>query len=451
MLLRFLPNDEYRAAIGANAPSALNVFATMADIGATPTLSSVLTAGNTSGTNDLIISVGQSLTTPSIYGGTAASSFINNTSTTGVGTTTGLAWRLNGGNNGATNIVNVYNDGQYLIGTTTRNPGVLGTFRVAQGISTIDMGESAAGNAAIWMNQATPGTTNYTIRTNTTTTNVNASTSVTLNIANNTRVSVSNTVFSLSPAASTGVALASFLYTAPASVLQTAGTESTSVSYNMSATMQHASNTLIALQRDFRLDARTHTFQTAGGIITDAVTFNAAGGPIAGTNAAITNSHAIRVASNSVAGTGTVTNSYALTVNAQTGATNNYVAQFLGGNTGFLTSAPTAYVHIGAGTATAGTAPLKFNSSGAGLTGLLTTAEAGATEFTTYGTWITTTAAVRHKVWHGLVGQAAPATNAIGVILDYYGTSATRVLTTPDTFFSITGDDGVTYKVPGYL
>jgi hypothetical protein len=45
---------------------------------------------------------------------------------------------------------------------------------------------------------------------------------------------------------------------------------------------------------------------------------------------------------------------------------------------------------------------------------------------------------------------AAPATNAIGVILDYYGTSATRVLTTPNRWQSIIGDDGNTYKIPLY-
>lgn len=111
---------------------------------------------------------------------------------------------------------------------------------------------------------------------------------------------------------------------------------------------------------------------------------------------------------------------------------------------------PGAKVHIGAGTATAGTAPLKYTSSGTGLTGLLTAAEAGAMEFTTYGLWVTTTAAAREKVWHGLIGAAAPATNTIGVILDYYGTSATRVLTTPNTWISITGDDGNVYKVPAY-
>lgn len=45
---------------------------------------------------------------------------------------------------------------------------------------------------------------------------------------------------------------------------------------------------------------------------------------------------------------------------------------------------------------------------------------------------------------------AAPATNAIGIIVDYFGTSATRVLTTPNRWWSIIADDGNTYKVALY-
>jgi hypothetical protein len=47
-ITRFLPKNEYDAAVGANTPSASNVFATMADIGGgTPSLSAVLAVGNT--------------------------------------------------------------------------------------------------------------------------------------------------------------------------------------------------------------------------------------------------------------------------------------------------------------------------------------------------------------------------------------------------------------------
>ena len=95
-------------------------------------------------------------------------------------------------------------------------------------------------------------------------------------------------------------------------------------------------------------------------------------------------------------------------------------------------------------------APFKLTSSGTGITGLLTTAVKGMVEFSDYGLWFTPST-IRHKVWEGLVAATAPTTNLIGVIVDYYGTSATRVLTTPDTWATITGDDGATYKIPAYL
>ena len=110
----------------------------------------------------------------------------------------------------------------------------------------------------------------------------------------------------------------------------------------------------------------------------------------------------------------------------------------------------TLYLTVSAGTATAGTGPLKMTSSGAGVTGLLGTAEAGVFEFTDRGLWFSPAASTRHKVLHGLVAAAAPATNAIGVIVDYFGTSATRTLNTPNTWISVVGDDGNTYKIPGY-
>ncbi len=86
------------------------------------------------------------------------------------------------------------------------------------------------------------------------------------------------------------------------------------------------------------------------------------------------------------------TNSYGLTVNAQTGSINSYTAQFLGGNVGFRTSAPTAYIHLGAGTASASTAPLKFTSGT-----LNTTAEAGAVEFLTDNLHLTITTGAARK------------------------------------------------------
>lgn len=121
-------------------------------------------------------------------------------------------------------------------------------------------------------------------------------------------------------------------------------------------------------------------------------------------------------------------------------------AMFFGGST-----TPTALGHFAAGTATAGTAPLKLTNQG---TALLTTAEVGAFEYgTAAGVNVlsfTRAGTTREGVLVGNRGASAPATNSIGILLDYYGSSSTRVLTTPNTWFSVVGDDGATYKIPGY-
>jgi hypothetical protein len=60
---RFLPNNEYRAAIGANTPSASNVFATMADVGGglTTFYTEAVTTTTTSVITDTLVS-GMTLT-----------------------------------------------------------------------------------------------------------------------------------------------------------------------------------------------------------------------------------------------------------------------------------------------------------------------------------------------------------------------------------------------------
>lgn len=115
------------------------------------------------------------------------------------------------------------------------------------------------------------------------------------------------------------------------------------------------------------------------------------------------------------------------------------------GSLGIGTTAPTAYLHIKAGAAAASSAPLKL-TSGTNLT----IAEAGAMEYNGTNLFFTRTGTTREGVLVGNRGATAPATAAIGVIADYYGTSATRVLTTPNTWFSVVGDDGAVYKIPAY-
>src|SRR4029077_10040058 len=113
--------------------------------------------------------------------------------------------------------------------------------------------------------------------------------------------------------------------------------EAADVNFNFNRTVQFGQNTTLALQRAFLIQAPTYSSSAATKTITDAATIGITGAPVKSTNVAITNSHALLI---SAGATSTATNSYGLTVNAQTGASNNYAAQFLGGNVGIGTSAP---------------------------------------------------------------------------------------------------------------
>lgn len=117
-----------------------------------------------------------------------------------------------------------------------------------------------------------------------------------------------------------------FFVTTNTGTTLTASTESTLVRFNMAAAQAHNTGA-ITLNRDFRVDATTHTF-TASSTVTDAATFAVDGAPIASTNAAFTNSSTIYSAGNAV-GSGT-TSSYGINIKANTGATNNYAYRFEG-------------------------------------------------------------------------------------------------------------------------
>lgn len=99
---------------------------------------------------------------------------------------------------------------------------------------------------------------------------------------------------------------------------------------------------------------------------------------------------------------------------------------------------------LGAGIATAGGAPLKF-TSGTNLT----TAAAGAMEYNGTNLFFTRTGTTRENVLVGNDAASAPSTSNIGVILDYYGTSSTRVLTTPNSWAGV-NIGGTAYKIPLY-
>lgn len=101
----------------------------------------------------------------------------------------------------------------------------------------------------------------------------------------------------------------------------------------------------LTTQRNTLFNQNTMAF-SGSSTLTDAATVGIAGAPIKGSNATLTNTHGLLISAGAVS---TATNSYGLTCNAQTGATNNYSAQFLGGITtgvnfsnGFTTTATAA-------------------------------------------------------------------------------------------------------------
>lgn len=108
------------------------------------------------------------------------------------------------------------------------------------------------------------------------------------------------------------------------------------------------------------------------------------------------------------------------------------------------TTAPTAVLMLAAGTATASTAPLKF-ISGTNLT----TAEAGAMEYNGTNLFFTRAGTTRENVLIAVDNAAAPTATAGVVITNFYGSSATNFLGTPNRWMSI-NILGTVYKVALY-
>lgn len=109
--------------------------------------------------------------------------------------------------------------------------------------------------------------------------------------------------------------------------------ETIDVNFNSTNTVTFTGSTGFATQRGVVFQPRTYAFASATGTLTDTATVAISGAPIKGANAALTNTHGLLIQAGAVS---TATNSYGLTVNAQTGATNNYAAQFIGGLGVFL-------------------------------------------------------------------------------------------------------------------
>ena len=113
------------------------------------------------------------------------------------------------------------------------------------------------------------------------------------------------------------------------------------------------------LFRSIRFRPSTHAFSAAS-TLTNAHGVYIDGAPIAGTNATVTNSATLTLGANAVGSS--VTNSYGLIVNPNTGATNNYAARLIGA------------IDLGSG---AGTSGQVLTSGGAGASCTWTTPSGG--------------------------------------------------------------------------
>jgi hypothetical protein len=249
-------------------------------------------------------------------------------------------------NSSTSNIALFRNDGIVNIGNATETNQRL--VRIGQGTATIDIGSlptSTTVGAIYLSTSAIPSDSNYNFAGLGIQTFINAGTtsgSIVFRVAGvNTVATYQQGNIAFTPASTTGVT-SNFKVTSSANTNAGSGTEAIGVEFDMSNNVAHASNTLVALQRDFLIRRRTHSFGSLGGVITNIATAVVNGAASGGLNSTLINSSGLLVETSVVAN---VTNSYGATINAQTGATNNYTARFLGGNTGFGISSPTSVIH----------------------------------------------------------------------------------------------------------
>jgi hypothetical protein len=226
--------------------------------------------------------------------------------------------------------------------------------RFGQGSSLVDIGSYTgdASDGAIYMGTSAliPSNTNYTLKSDGASTELNGFSSLTARVGGSTAYTLTSQSHTWQ-IISTGGTTTAYTFSQLNQLTIPAATDTASFLFNMgNGEMRHLAGAL-ATQRDFRIISKVQSFNSAS-VLTEASTVSISGATRAGVSTTITNSNALTIESNNVVTLGVVTNSYGATINAQTGATNNYAARFLGGNTGFETSTPTAIGHFGASSVT---------------------------------------------------------------------------------------------------
>lgn len=134
---------------------------------------------------------------------------------------------------------------------------------------------------------------------------------------------------------------------APAAITLDAAVEQQTLLINGNANNDCLGSASSGFQRDVFIRQSTMRGHNTTNSTTNCATLAIEGASMGGTNTALGNVHGILIqAINSTNANNAPTNSYGLTCNTQTGATNNYCAEFLGGKVGIGTAAPAAFLHI---------------------------------------------------------------------------------------------------------
>jgi trimeric autotransporter adhesin len=148
----------------------------------------------------------------------------------------------------------------------------------------------------------------------------------------------------IAPPAQSGSTPSLLTITGPATTNLSASVEDRDINLNLARTVQFFAGALTT-QRAMYVQAPSYGFVGAS-TLTTAATVDISGPPKSQTNATITNTYALNIEAGAVKPAGAVTNAYGMSVNAPTGATNNFAAIFGGGNVGIGTTSPNAVLDV---------------------------------------------------------------------------------------------------------